>query len=101
MVELKRSESSLDNRSSLTKNIRLMIYGYLPTRVILCTISKLSKTERQNLVGSNLASADREVEFTHFDPSKHGFLLEIVDIAGFCFVVKEDSRGQDLAEQMC
>ena len=74
----------------LTKHIRLMIYGYLPTRVILCTISKLSKSERKNLVGSNLASADREVEFTSFYPEKHGFLLEIVDMAGFCLTIKDD-----------
>lgn len=88
-TQLIRTES-VESSSLLTKHIRLVIYSFLTTREILGSISKLSKSERLNLVGSNLASADREVEFTNFDPQKHGFLLEIVDIASFSLAIKDE-----------
>jgi hypothetical protein len=66
-TKLVRTES-IESSALLTKHIRLVIYSFLTTREILGSISKLSKSERLNLVGSNLASADREVEFTSFDP---------------------------------
>ena len=102
MVELNKLNScvSVDSQkeASLTKHIRLMIYGFLPTWVVLTNISTLSKVERQNLIGSNLASANREVEFSSYDPIKHYYLLKIVDIAGFCLTIDEDHKGHDLAE---
>ena len=91
---------STQNTAFLTKHIRLLIYGFLTTKEILGTISRLGKTERLNLVGSNLASAEREVELTNFDNSKHGFLLEIVNIASFSLMIKDEQRGSELIDHL-
>jgi len=95
----KKQESEVSS-ALLTKHIRLVIYGFLTTPEILGTISQLSKSERNNLIGSNLASAEREVEFTHFNHSQHGFLLEIVGVASFSLAIKDEQRGGELVEQI-
>jgi len=45
--------------SKLSKYLRLIIYAYLPMREIIRQISKLSKKERRNLVGSALVGQRR------------------------------------------
>ena len=61
----------LNVAESISRNVRLDVYKYLPTKEIINSIARLSKSERARMQDSYIANHERtwSVNLDLFDPS--------------------------------